>query len=68
MIDFTSFGKLIPDSLQLPYSSPTASILIGHYILKYNSILNLAVSINDYQKAWDIVDNGLLGHKYPQPM
>ena len=29
-----SFGKIIPDSVQLHYSFTIASILIGHYILK----------------------------------
>ena len=38
MIDFTSFGKLIPDSVQLHYSLSTASVQLPYSLNSYRSL------------------------------
>ena len=38
MIDFTSFGKLIPDSVQLHYSLSTASLQLPYSLNSYRSL------------------------------
>ena len=38
MIDFTSFGKLIPDSVQLHYSLTTASVQLRYSLNSYRSL------------------------------
>ena len=38
MIDFTSFGKLIPDSVQLHYSLSKASLQLPYSLNSYRSL------------------------------
>ena len=46
MIDFTSFGKLIPDSVQLHYSLSTASVQLPYSLNSYRSLYPQNVRMN----------------------
>ena len=51
MIDFTSFGKLIPDSVQLHYSLSTASLQLPYSLNSYRSLY--------LQLVWKVAAGGV---------
>ena len=59
MIDFTSFGKLIPDSVQLHYSLSTASLQLPYSLNSYRSL---------YPQQLPIISSALYTHHIAVPV
>ena len=55
MIDFTSFGKLIPDSVQLHYSLSRASVQLPYSLNSYRSLYPQEMSPNSRRKLMQVV-------------